>query len=227
MANKFQHLSFDVWNTLIVANPDYSAARTKYLAHRFDVNPNFAACVYTHMKRLADKAAEDFGHQFSTAHMYEVLVKAFDQKAGPEVAIEVRHTLEYLFKEHPPIYDLALVQALADRTKGSISILSNTNFITGSLLCETVFDKWQEAGVSFCFKLFSDEYGVAKPSTQFFGLMKTQVMELYNSNHFNMVTHVGDNERCDIYGAEQAGVKSQFVRNPADTLKFMKAYNDA
>lgn len=227
MANPYVHLSFDLWNTLIVANPAYTASRTEYLSQRFRKTPAEVKAIYTGIKHFADGIAEKMGGQYSTTTMYKMLLTAFDASLKPEQMYEIRCAMEFLFCKNPPRVSEELIEAIQTISVNgcSIGILSNTNFISGEVIRDSILSQFP---FEFDTALFSDEHPVAKPNRAFFQAMKTEVFaqaqrKFAPEPKLNQIAHIGDNLICDGEGAQAAGVSFIHVERPSNTIDFLKA----
>ena len=228
MNTDITHVSFDMWNTLITPNREYATQRAKYLAHTSGKSAPEARAIYTHVKRMADKMAEDFGTQFSVNQLYSILVRALGITKDVESrAYEIQKTLEYLFIEHPPELHPELPELLVTlrRKHLTTNVLSNTNFIPGRIL-EKVITHPLRASHGFWFdsEFYSDQEGIAKPCADFFGKITHRSAGSAGYPWAHNVLHVGDNNACDYDGAKAAGMKAQLVTDPADTVRFLKEH---
>lgn len=232
MYNGISHLSFDMWNTLITPNAEFATQRAKYLAHASGKTVGEARSIYTHIKRMADKMAEEHGTQFAVNQIYSILVRALGMNKDVESrAYEVQKTLEFLFIEHPPILHPELpsvLKTISDRKHITMNVLSNTNFMPGRILDQTVIVPLQREGFWFNGEFYSDQEGLAKPNRDFFGKVTHPGNMTRWGNRAQLwasdVMHIGDNPICDLEGALNAGMKAQLVKDPAHTVQFLKDY---
>lgn len=220
MLYPFKHASFDVWNTLITANPAYAAARTKWIADNFNISLEQAKFVFTHVKKYADGISELNGTQVPTDDLYELLVRHIDGYCSTIFALNMRDDFEKLFIANLPTVDPLLVTALKQLVADgvTISIGSNTNFMAGKIMKKYVLDPLD---IPFSFMLFSDEEWHAKPHPNFFGVMYNKVEDLHTNITKSQVIHIGDSERADVLGAQEANMHGILVANPAGTLQLL------
>jgi HAD superfamily hydrolase (TIGR01549 family) len=217
-----QHVSFDVWNTLVKPNPQYAAARNQYLALLFDMPVDQVKAQYTKTKRFFDNAAETAGASTSIYGVFRRLVRHMDVVMTDYHISEIEKGCHALFRKYPPIVvpgidDMLMALVNAGYT---ISIASNTNFISGKLMRQVVFN---QLDATFHFQLYSDEIGVSKPHPDFFssiGIHTTEAqMGLENYGTLpKHILHVGDNLICDVEGATKAGMKALHVTDPDNTV---------
>lgn len=221
------HVSFDVWNTLVVPNPEYAAARNQYLALLFNKPVEEVKAQYTKTKRVFDQAAEYNGESTPIRQVFARLYNDMGAPCNQLVLHEVEIGCHALFRRYPPGIVPGMVEMLQQLSaKGyTISIASNTNFISGEMMRSTVFDDME---VKFDFQLYSDELGCSKPHIDFFlniGIaannahIKRGNYKLLPSN----ILHVGDNHVCDVFGAHREGMKALLVKDPQHTVELLTA----
>lgn len=208
-----KHISFDVWNTLITANPQYTTARNTLIAEYAFTSIENAGRIYTKVKKQLDSDAER-GVCGSSAQAWLRL----NMELGlPGVSLSrLQKDCFEEFEKHPPILDRNLFAALGElNVSFDLSIKSNTNFIPGSLLLKA-------SGLSeapFMFAHFSDHYSMCKPDTRFFQLSLDE-HSMYEVGAHEIV-HVGDNLVCDG-GCVKVGMKFKHVSSPKDLLDKIK-----
>lgn len=207
---KIKQVSFDVWNTLVVANPTYAAKRAEAIQ---TFCPQYSKeeikAVYTMTKKFIDDMAEKYGRGPSTEEAYQRLCMnlgiPFSQVAS--VAEDIRYVCAALFTEHPPEVHPsahALVEQL-NKLGIEISIASNSNFIPGQLMSKYLNN--QLGGVCK-YGVYSDAIGSSKPSPLFF-----ETVVLMSKFGPEEILHVGDNHICDVIGALQQGMNVYHVTN--------------
>lgn len=220
--SQINHVSFDVWNTLIEANPNFAQARTQMIAELVHVPEELVKIKYTDLKRRADREAERGGTAYSTdallVMLFDSLMGSADPSASQIFSTMVSHGISELFKEHPPIIRddvLQLVGQLVD-SGISVSIGSNSNFISGSVMYPWL---QQVSGHVFSYGIFSDLIGASKPSATFFGHVVDGARGRCGGmpSHPSNILHVGDSQRCDVWGATQLGINALLVANPEAT----------
>lgn len=208
-----KHISFDVWNTLITANPEYAKARDEIIARAANIELMVVRAVYKEVKDYLDSEAEK-GLCGSVARAWSMLGKQL--KLTLSEVTEVKNQCNDAFEMFPPFFDIELAIEIKNLSKHrSLSIKSNTNFISGRILKETcMFDKW-----GFDFMHFSDHYQFCKPNSKFFLLYQEEknVSELLPSE----ILHVGDNLICDGKCVD-VGMQFCYVSSPEDLLNKLK-----
>lgn len=205
-----KHISFDVWNTLISANPSYAAARTVAIASIAGITFEQAKEAYAVVKKQLDAEAEQFvcgdvGRAWGVLGIHLGLTA--DQRDN------LQTTCENLFRAFPPILNMDLVDQLMYLSVDyEMSIKSNTNFISGKLLSEVVgFDRmpW------WSFTHFSDDLYMCKPDIFFF--LQTLICSGLDDIATDEVLHVGDSKifdgKCVDYGFNFC-----HINNPQDLL---------
>ncbi|XKX17614.1 hydrolase [Klebsiella phage phi1_175008] len=210
-----KHISFDVWNTLITANPWYSEIRTEIIAKYANVTDREAGTMYRKVKKYLDQNAEKGICSF-TSTAWHVLGKNLNME--PKAITQMQRECEEAFLAFSPRLNEDLVdQLISLDDKYELSIKSNTNFISGRILSQAVgFDRmpW------WSFMHFSDEHLLCKPDILFFAktLLSSKLSCLANYE----ILHIGDSE---IYDGKcvDLGFKFCHVKNPQDLLeKFEK-----
>lgn len=206
-----KHISFDVWNTLITANPWYSEIRTEIIAKYANVTDREAGTMYRKVKKYLDQNAEKGICSF-TSTAWHVLGKTLNMEL--KAIAEMQYMCEQAFIANPPDLNGDLIAQLMYLSFNyELSIKSNTNFISGRVLSQTVdFDRmpW------WSFMHFSDEHLLCKPDILFFAktLLSSKLSSLANYE----ILHIGDSE---IYDGKcvDLGFKFCHVKNPQDLLE--------
>ncbi len=206
-----RHISFDVWNTLITANPLYAQERTKIISAVANIPLHQADAAYNDVKRFLDKEAEN-ERCGDVTYAWNTLGEALDLKNHDRE--QIRLACEAAFMHYAPHLDMKLVDELMKLSENfELSIKSNTNFISGEVLSAAVgFDRmpW------WAFLHFSDEMGLCKPDIRFF-------TETFNHSDLwflarHQLLHVGDNPICDGVVVDY-GMKLLLVNNPQHLLE--------
>lgn len=204
-------ITFDVWNTLIVANLEFCRLRTTEIAQAYAIEQSEAKGIYTSVKFFIDQSAEIARQCMTTTQCWELLdatVQNFRRKNG-ESRIEVdlkqlRKCCDDLFVANPPILTQDTKDLLVRlKAKGHyLGIISNTNFCTGPLLFNTLF---KELNV-FKEAAFSDITGRPKPHSTMFTNIKRNLedwaafkggLDEDEDAPYLTAVHVGDNLVCD------------------------------
>lgn len=238
IANLGDHniITFDVWNTLIKANLEFSRLRTEAIAAVYELPNDVAKELYTSVKFFLDQSAEIARQCMSTPQCWELL-DAYAQRARrkanmPEKEVclgTLRSHCDDMFRKNPPIFTddtQELLVRLVERGH-YIGIISNTNFISGALLFNVLF---KDMNV-FKETKFSDLTGVPKPHGTMFTHIKLNLEdwaafdsgldEDMESPQLTAV-HVGDNLVCDGRAA-LFGYDFQHCLNPDDLVDTFKS----
>lgn len=229
-------ITFDVWNTLIKANLEFSNLRTVQIAHAYDIELHEAKEAYTSVKFFLDQSAEIALQCMTTEQCWELLdatIQRFRRKHSLrhiDVDLEeLRERCDMLFVDNPPIFTQDTKDLLVRLSDAGyyLGIISNTNFCTGTLLFDTLF---KDLNV-FKETRFSDLTELPKPH----GIMFTDIKviledwaahdlgfdEFTPAPHLRAV-HVGDNLVCDG-GAVRFGYDFQHCLNPDDLVATFKS----
>ena len=223
--SKIKHVSLDAWNTILIPNTQYAIRRSNILAEAFSCSPEFAAKVYTSVKRRLDKHAEEAGEGYATEYVYNELLAAFPRHLNVDIEeLRVLHIENEFFNSPPSILEETkkAIRLLKDRGI-TVSISSNTNFISGRILGRFI----QEQVGNFDFMLFSDTMQMshsakngwfipAKPSHSFFSQVAKYCSVLHPEIKVEEILHIGDNEICDYNGAKNFGFQAKLLPSVND-----------
>lgn len=219
-----QHITFDVWNTLIKANLEFSRLRTEAIAVAYNISFEEAKEAYTSVKHFLDHAAELAGICMSTPKCWQLLdatIQRLRRKKGQlHETVDIEILTDYcndLFRKNLPVFTEGTKDVLKRlKAKGyKLGIISNTNFIAGHILYNELF---KELDV-FTAVLFSDDFGHAKPSFETFESLRYRLQR----EDDEAMVHVGDNVICDG-GATHCGYSFQHVTDPDNLVEiFNKA----
>lgn len=186
-------ISLDVWNTLIVADPEFAAARDRFFAAELPRPIDEVRAVYRRLKTDADAQAESCGAGPTSAAVFQRLCAELDLPEHFDWW-RVRHGFEMVVAAHPPKALPETVTALrAVQAAGiHLSIGSNTNFIRGQVLNDVALGSW---GVAWAFQVFSDEIECSKPHPDFWRCIRDSALPLGVAGY--EILHIGDNPACD------------------------------
>lgn len=218
IASRVKHVSFDVWNTLIQPNPDFAAARNEFLADTIGVPQFEVASIYKFVKGELDALAETRG----VGYRPEAVYRRFLDELGRDFSdwATLQRGVQRLFLEYPPLVrpDVVRTVKALDRHGVSISIASNTNFVTGETLGQAALDQW---GVDWLYKVFSDEIAVSKPHNAFWNTVLTHAAR--RGVLPGEILHVGDNRICDG-GCQLFGTRFQLIDGPHELANALENY---
>lgn len=213
-----RHLSLDLWLTLIRSNKSFKTLRNDLFIKAFSIRQSAddVLTIYNEYDRLFNSINEHTGRNLSRHEMlYVILGRLGLDVAGiaPAVLDNFFLEAEELFFRYPPeLIDDKIINTLEDiRLQDiSISLLSNTAFITGATLRKLL--PIIGFGETFDFQVFSDELGCSKPSPQIFNFAFNEVNQMRLLTKAQLL-HVGDNPVADFAGATAAGFKA-LLYNP-------------
>jgi FMN phosphatase YigB (HAD superfamily) len=210
-------ISLDVWNTLIRANPEFSIQRNKYLAEELSLPIDTINSVYREVKDTGDNMAEKNGECISSMAIYKRFLLLLGRKYYSW--LKLRRGLENVFAKYPPCVFPETIAAL-QRLQGqgiALSIASNTNFIRGEVLYNTVLNTW---GIDWKFRVFSDQLLQAKPHPRFWNIVVKRAMTYVGAKPWEIL-HIGDNKVCD--GAcSVANIKFQHLEKPTELVHILE-----
>lgn len=203
------HISFDFWNTIANANPNFSAARDRVL-RSMAFNP---LCLheYRQLKTRLDAEAEaGRSPALTQGEVFTELSRLIT--AGDPSGLLCAFIDE--FYNYPPKISPDVVDAITElNMQGhTVSVTSNTNFISGRNIRPILKKAFKD--VHWSYMLFSDEVGWSKPHAN----MWIEVKDLAKDRD---IVHVGDNAVCDGSCVEH-GIRYLQVGSPSDLPMVLK-----
>jgi len=237
--SRIKHISFDVWNTLLIPNPSFATDRTDIISEFVNEDESVNAFTigdvesrYTRLKKKLDEDAIQGIKPKATVYNWLDLLKEF--RDGYyfvyDDAEELKNEVEKSFLQYPPtILDSTKQLLKVLRTNGyTVSIGSNTNFISGKILHPYI---QEQTDYIFEYALFSGLIGYSKPDRQFFEQVHYWATKECNPNiKYNEILHVGDHPICDIVGASTVGMRTMLSASPKslynDVINFMREENE-
>lgn len=182
-----KHISLDVWGTLISPNPNYANARNKFLAKTFNTDEETVAESYTETKRIIENST----YVLDPFSCVGLLTSTLNKRVGKDEIERILWELTELFNIHNPLVNHNIRYALNMlRYEGyTISILSNTNFISGYTMLPFLSGRY---GNVFDFSIFSDVVGMAKPDKRIFDMVCQK-----SGKRPNEILHIGDSVEFD------------------------------
>ena len=195
LIDSYDHISFDMWLTLIKSNPEFKEKRNKMFYK--DFNPNslsldeVSAIIKKHDVET-NIMSEQLGlHIDSKIIIYNILKDLQFEFTNFKSIDYIDYKIQQLFILFPPnLYDVnteSVIRELFHEGK-SLNILSNTGFIRGKTL-DIILTNLKIKRY-FEFRLYSDEIGISKPNNLIFDLVKNKVQS-------SKILHVGDNTFAD------------------------------
>jgi hypothetical protein len=208
---KYDHFSFDFWSTIAFSNPKFKLERSK-LVSRLISNVNSEQKVDNTFLKIGKEyndAVESNGIINKPELLYRRVLKELDICESNLYSIQC--SIEDLFRKYPPIISSGFLSFYKhiSQMNSTKSITSNTAFISGEIIVEVLEQNLPE--VTFDFKLFSDQIGCAKPSTEIYNLLKNNVYNLHNENSQIRILHIGDNESTDFEGSIKNGLSAVLI----------------
>jgi putative hydrolase of the HAD superfamily len=219
-----QHVSFDLWLTLIKSNPVFKQKRDELLKEFFKIpHPIEAISAKIRMWDLRFNAInESSGKNIEAEEMVLIILSELDcdlKKIDPIMLSEYYSLMEKLFfSYHPVLIEEKLLNCLKDLRENEItlSLLSNTGFIKGRTLRKLL--NLLEIEPHFKFQIYSDEISFAKPSKEAYDHLLDNVNHIKRSN----ILHIGDNENADFIGARNNGLQSALINSNNVSLLNLK-----
>lgn len=223
-------LSFDIWNTLLTRNPEFSRKRDETLRDHimpigYREKERGRELMHVAVKTanlLVDAIQETQGTQIGPEERIYVIVDQVNVLLGldhdgkqdyeyypvlmADIDVpEIMNKVNVLFQENlPTMIDFRMPDVIQFyRHLMPVAFVSNTGLISGAQMREAL----PKLGLVADHYVFSDEIGVAKPNAAMFARLKelTRVEKLEN------ILHIGDNLVADILGADQEGFSTLYV----------------
>lgn len=199
-------MSFDIWNTLIIGDPQFKQARVAIFAKSLgDVDLSVMAVVAKQIDDDYDRRSELTGEDFDFTARVKGIIGAvhmdpalFDEAFCLDLQQEVNDAFIAMI---PSFIEKDLKTTLgALKDKGiKLALLSNTGFIDG----KTMRVALERLGILhfFDFAVFSNEVQIAKPHKQIYQLLVAQ-----SGFKSEEIMHIGDNMDADYKGARSCGL---------------------
>ncbi|WP_298395226.1 HAD family hydrolase [Flavobacterium sp.] len=213
----YNHLSFDLWLTLIKSNPEFKKKRNILFKDFFEVDFSIEKVteIIRYYDLLCNNINEKSGLNIDTFEIYYLVLNDLNVNVS-EIEIdrlsEFYKEAEILFMKFKPnlIYPKIqlLFKEIVEQEK-TISILSNTAFIKGFTLRKLLLH--YELDNYFSFQIYSDETGFSKPSKEIFQLVHNEITSL-KSIEKKEVLHIGDNKIADYDGAIKYGFDALLIK---------------
>lgn len=212
----YNHLSFDLWLTLIKSNPEFKSKRNKLFKDYFEIEDSIEKVneVVRYYDVLCNSINEKTGLNFNTFEIYYLILNALNVKIEviDAIKLEAFYTeTELLFMQYKPILidpNIGLLFKEVTEKGKTINILSNTGFIKGFTLRKLLTH--YDLNDYFSFQLYSDETGISKPNQDMFKLVYDQVCKKEFVEK-KRVLHVGDNPIADRDGALKFGFSALLI----------------
>lgn len=211
-------ISFDLWDTLIKKNPEFSTKRAELLKEYTHHDIQYIKDVFAVVKKDFDGMVEKYGIQFDNYTVYEAIFTKLDiDNSDYFLWSSLINKIDTLFLEyHPIIYSedtIKVLDKLSD--KYHLVLISNTLLINGEILYE-VLTKLDLIRY-FVNIEFSSTVKHSKPHTEIF---KRAYAPVINGVTKEEIIHVGDNIRTDLYGSTHYGVEGYLINNHKTSIAF-------
>lgn len=207
---KYQHISFDLWLTLIKSNPEFKQKRNLLFKDFFEIDYSIEkiAEIVRYYDVLCNATNEKTGLNIDTFEIYLLILNRL--KVNISMLTNTKLDLFYeqtvlLFMLNKPFLlnaDLETFLKIVRSHGITTNILSNTGFIKGNTLRKLIDDFGLSA--LFDFQIYSDETKLSKPNSKMFQVVFDEV-NLIKTTEKNKILHVGDNIIADFQGAKNYG----------------------
>lgn len=227
----YKHYSFDLWLTLIRSNPQFKLERAKVF-HR-DYNPlqksfQEVETIFRQVDLMVNSINERTGKNIDAEEMYLMVISILNNYGSDFGTIDPKQLYDemeaLLFNYMPLIYcgeTKDLIASLKETGISTVSLLSNTGFISGvtlrKVLAALELDQYLD------FQLYSDEERLSKPNSAFFQLMLDTIdRKKHHALELHEVVHIGDNPIADIRGAAKIGIDSVLINSNHQTITCLR-----
>ena len=215
-----KHISFDLWLTLIKSHPEFKEKRAIFLKNEF--NPNSYSVkdimqIVQSIDKTCDKLNELNGNKIQTELMYKKILVELGNKIEVltfDLLFKLKLEVNKLFMNFQPIFlntSIPEILHFLNAEGYSLNISSNTGFIEGDVLIDTLQNLEIYEYFDFC--IFSDKINASKPSGNFF----KHVFEK-SEKEKQEILHIGDNYKADYQGALKYGFKALHLANQQYTI---------
>ena len=202
-------VSFDMWCTIINPNTNFADARRQSIADFLSADVDDVAEAYSVVHRIADEIQETLGICLRVSDLWVSFLHKFCEITNRDISKLINmHAEDYnkfkivrdliainhhAFLKHPPkVADGIgeMFEKLLER-KAKIGIISNTSFIPGHWLYESLTEQLSLSLMKrLSFVIFSDNYGMSKPNGCLFHLAADICSD-------RIMMHVGDSIKTD------------------------------
>ena len=206
------HISLDFWGTLVFSNNEFKNERAKILSIKFNIEESQVNEAFKSVGIKYNFFQEKGIKYSSPVELFYEVLDYLDIELDSIDAINLYNVILEIFIVNAPMINFNL-KKLIDNSLVSgktISILSNTAFIPGSVINKFLNDNF---GVNyFSFKIFSDEVKIAKPNLEIFRLSYEYIKLIYPFGiSKNQILHIGDSYHNDVLGAKKFGFNSLLI----------------
>lgn len=213
----YTHISFDLWLTLIKSNPEFKQKRNLLFKDYFKIDSSITkvAEVVRYYDLLCNNVNEKTGLNFATNEIYYLILNSLEVDIGKIDLKSLENfylETELLFMEFKPVLIYPKIELLFSELveqQKSISILSNTGFISGGTLRKLL--RYYDLDKFFSFQIYSDEVGMSKPNPRIFKIVYNEICLIKEINRAE-VLHIGDNMIADYNGAREFGFNSLLIK---------------
>jgi putative hydrolase of the HAD superfamily len=215
--SEYQHLSFDLWLTLIKSNPEFKSKRNKLFKDFFEIDCAIGKVteVVRYYDVLCNNINQKTGLNIDTFEIYFLIINALKVKVDKinfDQLNQFYKESELLFMNYKPLLIDPNINLLFKEIKSenkTINILSNTGFIKGHTLRKLI--SYYELENFISFQIYSDETGFSKPNNEMFQLVYNKIKSLKLIEKKD-VLHIGDNKIADYDAAIKFGFDALLIK---------------
>lgn len=181
------HISFDVWNTLLIPNPKFSAHRKEQILPaigKTDVQ-------YKLLKDKINNPQRSATHQALSSS--DVWLELCDGNASKAAWAKTYSERQFETTLPIPVEGIEYLFLMMNRLGITYSILSNTSFVSGFMVSGALRKLYPTFQPKF--EIYSDVFGYAKPHPN-------MAKEVLNRVTDDRIYHLGDDYDCDVIGVQ-------------------------
>lgn len=220
--NKYQHISFDFWNTIAFSNQVFKKQRVNFIydffKKKFEIEKiEEAFCV---VGKRNNSSTDNLEKPLTVNELYKSVLDYIGVRREVDID-KMKSVIFDLFLKYPPLISENFLYYLKqiENNKVSLSITSNTAFIPGFVIKKFLQNEGLLSQLSFC--VFSDEVQVAKPDKKIFEIVLSQLDSKIIPS-FDVI-HIGDNYHTDYLGAKNFGISAFFLDNDKSLMNTRNA----
>lgn len=214
---KYHHLSFDLWLTLIKSHPEFKQKRNLLFKDFFEIDHKIEKVneVVRHYDVLCNNINENTGLNLDTYEIYYLILGGLGvdlSKYEIDKLYEFYNHTEELFLNYKPVLLYPDIKKMFVDVKNegkSINVLSNTGFIKGKTLRKLM--DYYELADYLKFQIYSDEVGFSKPNKEIYQLVFDEISKSKKIEKKD-VLHIGDNVVADYNGALKFGFNAHLLK---------------
>ncbi len=213
---RIRMVSFDIWRTLLLSNPEFHEKRTELIADYLQIPLAGLDDVIREVDDEIDGMVDRSGIQYGLPERICAIAQRYEIVIAPKDPIIARFDKAFgeLIAAYPPLLtedDLPDTFSYLVSNGLQLAVISNTGFIEGKHMRIALTERGLWYDLSFA--LFSNEVNIAKPNPRIF----MRLCEM-SGREPSSILHIGDNPVADYFGATDAGLQGLIYAAPAGAI---------